>query len=546
MRLDGHSSSEIRIPMRDGVCLAADVYWPRADGPVPAILERTPYDKREGPIHWTGSPQFFAERGYAVVIQDVRGRAGSDGVCYPMRDDGWGERRDGYDTIEWIARQPWCDGQVGMFGGSYAGATQLAAAAAAPPHLSAIVPRQAFASFSDFVFRGRAREHLQIGQWVIEQARMALAQADRRLADLQASGSDAATRRYASELCENPLQFIHDWLSHPADSEYWEDTAFPQRADRVTAPGLHIASWYDMLLAGSLRAFAACRASSPARQHQRLVIGPWLHTSRLHTDAWGRYVGDLDMGEDAKVDLNQLMLMWFDRWLRGLDNGIPESLPAVRYFMIGANEWRDADEWPPPGTRETFLHLDDDSLDWTAPERASQRTLHHDPAVIVTTHGGDGQAFEYPAGHDMNLDLTTAQRGPRDQREHERGGLCYTSALLVAPLEIVGPVGVRLRVRVDRPGGLVFARLSDVDPGGPSIGISDGAETLDDAPAGETTAVDIDLRDIAIRIPAGHALRLFVSTSYEPRFGRGSYTSESWQLTVETGSRMILRILENG
>ena len=350
---------DVDVPMRDGTVLRANITRPDAPGPFPALVERTPYSKEAGSEVAVNSPEFFARRGYAVVIQDVRGRFASEGDFYPFRDDGAGVLRDGYDTIEWTAAQPWCDGKVGMIGGSYSGATQYRAALSRPPHLQAQFVRESSADYyREWVYRGGAHEHGFSLHW----ARLVT---DQNLAQL-VSGEELVKQQglldhvkadiddWYERLPLYPCRFLtglsdwhNDFLAHPEDGPYWWELAVDRCHDQIETPIYHLGGWFDIFLAGTLKNYTGLRRrarTEAARRAQKLIIGPWVHgPSAVNASK----AGDVDFGPEAARDLNELRLPWFDHWLKGAHNGILDE-PPVRLFVMGRNEWRDEADWPLP------------------------------------------------------------------------------------------------------------------------------------------------------------------------------------------------------
>lgn len=387
----------VEIPMRDGTLLRANITRPKAEGTFPALVERTPYNKEGGSENQVGSPEFFAKRGYAVVIQDVRGRFASEGEFYPFRDDGAGLNRDGHDTVEWMAAQPWCDGQVGMFGGSYSGATQYRAALSRPPHLRALFVRESSADYQrEWVYRDGAFElgfslywahtvtstnlvHLATGEEFVRH---------RRLLDQAKLDMDD----WYGRLPLHPCPFLvglsdwhNTWLEHPEDGPYWWQFNVEKFHDQIETPTYHLGGWYDIFLAGTLKNYLGLKRrarTAKARQSQRLIIGPWVHGSG---NIGVSKAGEWDFGPRAAQDFNQLRLPWFDHWLKGKDNGVMAELP-VRLFVMGCNEWRSEADWPLPDTRYTNYYfredqsgsihsLNDGTLSPQPPMAASARTV---------------------------------------------------------------------------------------------------------------------------------------------------------------------------
>ena len=356
--------------MRDGTVLRADVYLPKGKGPFPALLERTPYSKDNSPECQVGSPPFFASQGYAVVIQDVRGRFASEGRFIPFHDDGWGENRDGYDTVEWIAAQPWCDGNVGTIGGSYAGVTQYRLAPTRPPHLRAMYVRESSADYwAEWVYHGGAFE---LGFMVGVDGPVDLQQP--RAPGAEPRGARAAEGRPregprgAPELApgaaappeparRGPRRLVQrvPGPSRRTARSGGAGTSATSHGE-IETPIVHMGGWFDIFLAGTIKNFVGTRAKArtqAARDAQRLVVGPWIH------GPWNMaktVQGEVDFGPEAIRDYNAIRVPWFDHWLRGTRNGVPDE-PRVQLFVMGENRWRTADAYPWPGTRETPWYL---------------------------------------------------------------------------------------------------------------------------------------------------------------------------------------------
>ena len=380
--MDLRVQKDLQGPMRDGVHLATDVYRPAGDGPHPTIVSRLPYDKELPVVNFSFDTMRAARSGYAVVVQDTRGRYGSEGTFTPFAH----EAADGADTIAWAAAQPWSTGEVGMVGGSYFGATQWLAATAAPPALRAIAPFVTTDQYYDgWAYQGGA---FQLGfnlHWCL--VSLGLGELMRqvgagtappaRLAELVEAidDNDALYRRLpltdVPEL-DGLADYYRDWLAHPTYDEFWKATAPREAWDRITVPAMNIGGWYDLFLKGTIANYLGMKergGSEQARSLQRLVIGPWAHGS---TSGWypGRGFG-LMSGTDAH-DVTGLQLRWFDHLLRGEDRGVEDDKP-VQIFVMGADEWRDEDDWPLPGTEYVDWYLSSDGRANTALPRRTVR-----------------------------------------------------------------------------------------------------------------------------------------------------------------------------
>ncbi len=343
-----HVQAGVPVKMRDGVTLISDIYRPAAPGKFPVLLERTPYNRRDAA---TGI--FLASRGYVVVLQDTRGRFDSGGEFYPFRY----ESQDGYDTVEWAASLEYSDGQVGMFGGSYVGATQMLAAMAQPPHLVAIFPYVTASEYYD----GWTYQSGALMQWFVSSWTTGLA-----LDTLQRkTGARSRPKEWVERM---PLEtypllspagttdlapYFRDWIEHERGDDYWRQWKISDHYHEMTVKALHSGGWHDIFLKGSIANFIEMRrkAATPgARNGQRLLVGPWAHAA---TSPEGK-IGDVVFGKDAVLDMNQTILKWHDFALKGQTNEYAAGAP-VRIFVMGDNVWRDEQEFPLARTRVSKL-----------------------------------------------------------------------------------------------------------------------------------------------------------------------------------------------
>jgi uncharacterized protein len=521
----------VAVPMRDGVVLRADLWTARDGAPRPALLQRTPYDRTDSGAAIAGAalePLRAVARGFAVVIQDVRGRHGSDGRFDPFAQEG----DDGEDTLAWIAAQPWCDGRVCMYGGSYVGATQLLAAVRAPAALAAVAPQMTAAEYWEgWTHHGGAFQLGFLGFWTLgwlasaELERLAArepAQARRLAARFDALADDPAAalargpRELAREL-EELAPYLGEWLRHPTRDAYWERTAIRDRYAQVTVPALHVAGWHDIFLAGTLSNYAGLRdgaATAAARAGQRLIVGPWTHA------ALGDTLGERTFGRRAAraaLDLTSLQLDFFAAALRG---EAPPG-PPVRLFTMGADRWRDAAAWPPPEARAEAWELRGDGVlagagaAGAAEGCASSSLLLHDPADPVPAIAG----ATFLPGQDVTL-----RSGPRDRRPAQARDdvLVFQSAPLAAAAELTGELAAEIWVALDRRGGDVVVALSELLPDGRALHLADGVARVPagapGADGGEPVAVRVELGATSVALPAGRALRAEVCASCFPRF----------------------------
>ncbi len=519
--------------MRDGVVLRADIYRPSRDGRFPVLLQRTPYNKAGG----VDFGYRAAARGYVVVIQDVRGRYSSEGEWYPFLH----ESADGYDTVEWAAALPYSNGKVGMFGGSYVGATQMLTAIAHPPHLAGICPVVTASNYHDgWTYQGGAFE-----QWFNESWTSGLAQDtfNRQVQNATNAGLGAAT----VPLTAYPLfqfgahaptglaalaPYFSDWLAHPNYDDYWKRWSIQEHYPDIQVPALHVAAWYDIFQGGSLRNFLGLQAhagSEAARGGQRLFVAIGGHSGS------GRKIGDIDFGPQAAFDESGVTLDWYDALFLGKSNQF-SGANHVHYFLLGANQWRDASAWPPPEARPEKFYLasggaanslsGDGALSAKPPASAQPDRFTYDLSHPVPTIGGP-----------LCCDPVHLAAGPRDQRPAEARPdvLVYSTPPLDRDLEISGPVTLDLYVSSSAVDTDVTAKLVDVHPDGYAQNLTEGILRLRyrDSPEkpvwlnpGAVYRVTVDLWSTANRFLAGHRLRLEVSSSNFPRFDRNWNTGQ--------------------
>lgn len=534
---------DVEIPMRDGTVLRANITRPRAEGRFPVLLERTPYNKEAGSENAVGSPEFFARRGYVVVIQDVRGRFASEGEFYPFRDDGAGDLRDGYDTVEWLARQPWSNGRVGTIGGSYSGATQYRNALSRPPHLRAMFVRESSADYyQEWVYRGGAFELGFNMDWAL---RVTLNNLDRLVSDEDRRRRLRGILERASEEKDHwygrlplypfpPLEglsdWFNDWLAHPQDGPYWWRFNVERYHHEIETPIYHLGGWYDIFLAGTLKHYTGLKRrarTEEARRAQKLIIGPWVHGP---LNIGNSRAGEWDFGPQAALDFNELRLPWFDYWLKDIDTGVMDE-PPVRIFVMGVNQWRHEEDWPPPGIRYTpyyfrtgptgsIASLNDGALSPEPPQGSEDPNGYlYDPYDPVPTRGGS------------NLGIPN---GVYDQREVEQRCLTFTSPPLERELEVTGPVKAVLYAMSSAPDTDWVVRLCDVHPDGYSRLLCDGilrARYRDSfqeprpMEPGKVYRFEVDLWATSNVFLPGHRIRVSVTSSCFPRFDRNLNTS---------------------
>ncbi len=560
---------DVPIRMRDGVRLATDLYFPPQKGRYPVLLERTPYGKHQSVMVSIGAPEFLAANGYIVAVQDARGRYASEGLWYPFRDEAWGERQDGFDTVEWLARQEWCDGRVGTFGGSFAGFNQYLNAGNPSPHLESMFARQAACSLRDeWVYRGGAFELGFMLLWAarqsIEALRNRMAQMERAVLRLQMEF--LRIRPHAQNpLFSDPFEWIKDYLCRQEDENYWKQFDVAPFHKTFSVPTYHLASWFDLFLGGSLRNFTGMRnaaKSEDARRRHRLTIGPWLHGPRTASEPDGQRAGEVDFGTAALWDYKGEMLRWFDYTLKNKPGHFDDA-PAVQYFVMGLNRWRTCEDWPPRSVlyRQLYFNshptgvassLYDGGLSWAPPrEETASAQFAHDPDSPVETVGGATLYFLTPMqpGDPLGFEQLNAQAGPRDQRKIEDRCLTFTSDPLEADIEVTGPVTAKLFISSSAVDTDFVVRLTDVFPDGRSMLVCDGIQRAryresSYRPAllepGRVYELAVDLWATSYFFQRGHRIRLVVNSSNFPRFdvnpgtGKSSATTNAMVIAQNT------------
>jgi uncharacterized protein len=531
--------SGVSVKMRDGVILRGDIYRPDTDGKFPVLLQRTPYRRFSwgNDIHFA---QHAASLGYVIFLQDVRGRYTSDGEWRPFVH----ESEDGYDTIEWIAAQPYSNGRVGMFGGSYVGATQMLAAIANPPHLAGICPVVTASNYHEgWTYQGGAFEQWFNESWTSGLAQDTLERKIERNPDKQEDVnvlpltaypilklSPAITDTSASALAP----YFLDWLAHPSYDDYWKAISIEDHFGQIHVPALHVAAWYDIFLGGSLRNYLGIKSSGgseAARRGQRLIVVIGGHAGG------GRKIGDVDFGPEAeRFEEDEVALHYYDFLFKGAQNEFATGKP-VQIFVMGSNRWREEGDWPlaRAKTSKFFLHSQgaanssrgNGSLSTTPPGSEPPDKFVYDPSKPVPTVGGP-----------LCCDADHLAAGPRDQRgvESREDVLVYSTAALEHELEVTGPVHLAFFASSTAVDTDFTAKLVDVAPDGTAINLTEGilrSRYRDSAATAAPLVPDavypltIDLWATSNAFKAGHRIRLEISSSNFPRFDRNLNTGES-------------------
>jgi uncharacterized protein len=522
------------VTMRDGVKLRADIYRPKAEGTFPVLLQRTPYNKDNGAEFGIVA----AARGYVVIFEDVRGRYASEGEWYTFKN----EPNDGYDTVEWAAALPYSNGKVGMFGGSYVGATQMLAAIAHPPHLAGICPIVTASNYHEnWTYQGGAFE-----QWFDEDWTSGLAQ--NSYERLVARQNDPVSGIWKLPLTEYPIlnlehrhdlgfnasvaPYFLDWLAHPGYDQYWKAISIEEHFGDIGVPALHVAAWYDLFLGGSLRNYQGIKdhgGSEQARRGQRLMIVVGGHSGN------GPKIGDVDFGPASHTDEDQITLDWYDYLFKGAPNGFA-SAARVKIFVMGANQWRDEEDWPLPRAKSTryFLHSEGKAnslrgngrLSATAPGIEPADQYVYDPANPVPTVGGP-----------LCCESRLWEPGARDQRpvEGRDDVLVYSTSPMAEDMEVTGPVSLELYGKSSAVDTDFTGKLVDVWPDGFAQNLTEGVlrvryrdsrETPTLMNPGQVYKLALDLWATGNVFKRGHLLRLEISSSNFPRFDRNLNTGE--------------------
>lgn len=534
------SEFNVRIPMRDGVMLSVDIYYPDAPGRFPTLLWRTPYSNNSSGEVSQGN--WYASRGYVVVKADVRGEYDSDGESYLFR----AEADDGYDTDEWIGRQPWSNGRIGLMGGSYLGYTEIAQAIRGSRYLTAMSASVTTSDiYNNWVYVDGAVFYGFALPW-------GAVSMDGRVSQTGAPG--VWPRAYynlpiltADSAAGHTSQVWRDWLNHPLRSDpYWKNISLEDEVEKIAIPYLTIDGWYDLFLRGAISDHVKIRANgatAAARNGKRLILGPWSHNTGVR---WvNRPTAEdrgIDFGAEAEFDPQYLYLRWHDYYLKGIPNGVDKD-PPVSIFVMGENRWRDEQEWPLDRTRYTNYYIQsggaanslngDGVLSTTPPAGVAVDTFSYNPADPVPTGGGNTCCSSTPAG-------------PFDQRKIEQRSdvLVYTTPILEQAVEVTGPLKMKLHAATSAKDTDWTVKLVDVHPDGYAQNIQDGIirarykEAIGEKgtllESGKVYQYEIDLWATSNVFLPGHRIRLEISSSNFPRFDRNLNTGED----PATGTRM--------
>jgi uncharacterized protein len=541
-------TENVAIPMRDGTILRGDVMLPSCSGRHPVLVYRTPYGKHFAHKEENTFKKAVA-RGYAVVVQDVRGRYASDGEFAPYQNEG----RDGYDTIEWAAHQEWSDGNVGTFGLSYPGAVQWLAAVENPPHLKAMVPAMTFSTPRNFFYSGGVFDGSWLN-WIWINIAPDLRQR-KNLPGPRTREEAASTWKSEHERMQRflPLRdlpdlkqvapFYYEWLSHPPADPWWDWAELRNKYDRVHAAVLNLSGWYDEAYGpdGATTNFEGLLAARHGEKNPRTrtIIGPWTHGGQEESRS-----GERDFGPTAAIDYDELILRWMDHYLRGIDNGVEREKP-VRLFVMGTNVWRDEDAWPLARAKEQSYYL--------APKApgAATRALSASPSEAAP---GFSTFLSNPA-HPVSDPYE--KYGAHDYRAlaGRDDVLVFDTQPLTADTEVTGPIRAEIYLDADVPDLDLWVRLLDVATDGTALNlISPGLDVLrasyrnyrfpeslekgtfkpDLLSSGKIYRLDFDRLLASNVFLAGHRIRVQISGAFFPHFSRNLQTGESEVTTSRT------------
>lgn len=540
-----YKEENVSVPMRDGIVLRADVYRPSASGAYPVLVYRTPYGKHTT-VEWYDTHLAAVERGYAVVLQDVRGRYASAGDFYPYVHEG----RDGYDTIEWAARQPWSTGEIGTYGLSYPAAVQWLAAMERPPHLEAMVPAMTFSTpLRFFYFDGvfdlswlpwihnsiapdtRDRKGLS-GSLTVDEARTAW----------QRDGPRIRSFLPLLELpdLEQVAPYYYDWLRHEPTDPWWDWAELRDRYDRVEAAVLHLSGWFDEAYGpeGATTNFNGLLAARSGQTDPRtqLILGPWAHGV---DEVQRSTTGDVDFGPEAGIDYNEVVLRWMDRYVRGIDNGIERQGP-VRLFVMGENRWRQEAAWPPASSSLQSLWLQAESKAAFAPGGSPGEDTGSRVSTSFRSNPGDPVVDPFD------------NFGPHDYRDlaHRSDLAVFDSDPLPEDLEVTGAMTAVIFLSCDCADLDLWVKVLDVAPDGTAYNLMSPGMDVQRASYREPENGRQLLRSgtvYRLRLPhlitsnlfrTGHRIRVLISGTFFPHFSRnlqtGKLETDSSEMKVAT------------
>jgi uncharacterized protein len=517
------SEHNVAITMRDGIVLRADILRPKAEGTFPVLVYRTPYGKVFAEKDHT-TFRHAVERGYAVVIEDVRGRYDSDGEFRPYQNEG----RDGYDTIEWAAKPSWSNGNVGTFGLSYPGAVQWLAAVESPPHLKAMVPAMTFSTPQNFFYAYGTWDMSWI-EWIwdniapdarVKKGLPGARTEEEALAEWKQAGPKMLNTLPLNQLEElrSVAPYYYDWLSHHPEDPWWDWAELRNKYGRVNAAVLNLSAWYDDNYGpeGATTNFNGLISSraNDSEKRTHLLLGPWVHGGTAKAKS-----GERQFGPSAAIDYDEVVLGWMDHYLRGVDNGVDKEKP-VRYFVMGDDTWREADRWPPPATPVAYyLHPPSaggnrGAISLKKPTERRVTSFISDPSKPVLN------PYDSSGAHDYR------------QLAERSDVLVFDSAPMKRDLEVTGPIGVKMFVSCDCRDFDLWVRLLDLAPDGTAFNLMSpgldvqrasyrdlgkGRQLLRPGDIYELGPVSLMTSNV---FQEGHQIRVQISGSFFPNFSR--------------------------
>ena len=509
------------VTMRDGIRLATDVYLPAGEGPFPTVLTRMPYGKTEPYCYMPVIAAHWVRQGYAAVVQDVRGKWASEGDFEPNLASN--EVPDGYDTLDWIAKQDWSNGRVGMWGESYFGFTTYAAAVSGHPALVCGAPGDISLDRYKATMRNGCLQLNTVGTWAISMT-------DQTYQDLSKLDYWHLPMADMANAAGAPSSYFDELIANPLPSVFWEEHSVLEGYESITIPILHWGGWYDNYLGPSIADWRIMAKRNAASGNQHLFIGPGDHEST--PDRLGR-AGLMPVRSDVAETRWDTYIAFFDRYLMGQENGFGARGP-IQYFTLGADIWRDADAWPPVGTAMTPIYLHsgghansvggDGLLTWDKPgEAENPDRFIYDPAD--------------PVADTLAIDCWSlaGQMGDRQAIEARQDVLVYTTGTLADGLELTGPITAQLHFATSARDTDVTVALVDVAPDDSANLIQDGIlrcryrnglDRMDLMTPGEPTALEIDVWSTSYHIKPGHRLRVEISSSCFNRYDRNLNTGE--------------------
>lgn len=530
---DFETENNVAVPMRDGVLLRAEILRPSAGEKFPVLVYRTPYGKDSAQREYT-TFKHAVERGYAVVIVDVRGRYHSDGDFRPYENEG----RDGYDTIEWAASQPWSSGAVGTFGLSYPGAVQWLAAVENPPHLKAMVPAMTFSTPQNFFFAGGTWD-MSWMEWIWDNIAWDI-RVKKNLPGLRTYEESLAAWKVEGPKMQSALPltnvpqlqqvapFYFDWLHHPAEDPWWDWSELRNKYGRTRAAVLNLSAWYDDNYGpeGATTNYAGLLKSRVGEEYPRthLLLGPWVHgvdnTAKTKS-------GEREFGPRAAIGYDDIVLRWMDHYLKGTSNGVELEKP-VRYFVMGENRWQDSDVWPPRAHRTVYF---------LTPPKSGERF----GKLVVEGAAKSENSSEFVSDPANPVVNEYESSGAHDYRKlAERADvLTFDSAILNTDTEITGPIQTRVFVSCDCRDLDLWVRLEDVSPDGTAFNLmspgldvlrasyrdlSRGREWLE---PGKIYELHLDNLITSNMFLKGHRMRVQISGSFYPNFSRNLQSGKS-------------------